>query len=74
MPSVTMIRHASSCRIAAGFLNCRPTPRRRQGQWDQSESYFNEAERLDPRNVYLLTQHAQIHILLRRFPEAAAKA
>jgi tetratricopeptide (TPR) repeat protein len=31
---------------------------RRRGQWDQSESYFNEAERLDPRNVGLLTQHA----------------
>ena len=31
---------------------------RRRGQWDQSESYFNEAERLDPRNVNLLTQHA----------------
>ena len=28
---------------------------RRQGQWDRSESYFNEAERLDPRNVSLLT-------------------
>src|SRR4029077_14214519 len=24
---------------------------RRQGQWDRSESYFNEAERVDPRNV-----------------------
>jgi len=31
---------------------------RRRGQWDQSESYFNEAERLDPRNVSLLTQQA----------------
>src|SRR6266702_4547013 len=28
---------------------------RRRGQWDHSESYFNEAERLDPRNVSLLT-------------------
>jgi serine/threonine protein kinase/tetratricopeptide (TPR) repeat protein len=46
---------------------------RRQGRWDQSESYFNEAERLDPRNVYLLTQHAQTHILRRRFPEALRK-
>jgi TolB-like protein/Tfp pilus assembly protein PilF len=27
---------------------------RRRGQWDQSESYFNEADRLDPRNVQLL--------------------
>src|SRR6266550_2347614 len=26
---------------------------RRRGQWDRSESYFNEAERLDPRNVSL---------------------
>src|SRR4029077_14398403 len=31
---------------------------RRRGQWDRSESYFNEAERLDPRNVSLLSQHA----------------
>src|SRR5881296_932803 len=31
---------------------------RRRGQWDRSESYFNEAERLDPRNLHLLTQHA----------------
>ena len=31
---------------------------RRRGQWDRSESYFNEAERLDPRNVALLSQHA----------------
>ena len=43
---------------------------RRRGQWDRSESYFNEAERLDPRNVELLTQHALSYICLRRFPEA----
>jgi TolB-like protein/class 3 adenylate cyclase/Tfp pilus assembly protein PilF len=46
---------------------------RRRGQWDRSESYFNEAERLDPRNVNLLTQHALSYILLRRFPEALLK-
>ena len=46
---------------------------RRRGQWDRSESYFNEAERLDPRNVYLLTQHAISYIDLRRFPEALRK-
>ena len=34
----------------------------RRGQWDRSESYFNEAERLDPRNVNLLTQHALSYI------------
>jgi tetratricopeptide (TPR) repeat protein len=46
---------------------------RRRGQWDRSESYFNEAERLDPRNVYLLSQHALSYIDLRRFPEALRK-
>ena len=46
---------------------------RRRGQWDRSESYFNEAERLDPRNVNLLTQHALSYICLRRFPEALRK-
>jgi len=46
---------------------------RRRGQWDRSESHFNEAERLDPRNVNLLTQHALSYILLRRFPEALRK-
>jgi serine/threonine protein kinase/Tfp pilus assembly protein PilF len=46
---------------------------RRRGQWDRSESYFNEAERLDPRNVALLTQHAASYVLLRRFPEALRK-
>jgi TolB-like protein/Tfp pilus assembly protein PilF len=46
---------------------------RRRGQWDRSESYFNEAERLDPRNVNLLGQHARSYIHLRRFPEALRK-
>jgi serine/threonine protein kinase/Tfp pilus assembly protein PilF len=46
---------------------------RRRGQWDRSEAYFNEAERLDPRNVSLLTQHAVSYICLRRFPEALRK-
>jgi len=46
---------------------------RRRGQWERSESYFNEAERLDPRNVSLLTQHAQSYVIIRRFPEALRK-
>ena len=46
---------------------------RRRGQWDRSESYFNEAERLDPRNVYVLGQHGQSYIALRRFAEALRK-
>ena len=46
---------------------------RRQDQWEQSESYFNEAERLDPRNVALLSEHALYFAVLRRFPEALKK-
>ena len=46
---------------------------RRRGQWDRSEAYFNEAERLDPRNAYMLSQHAQSYLCLRRFPEALRK-
>jgi serine/threonine protein kinase/Tfp pilus assembly protein PilF len=46
---------------------------RKRGQWDRSESYSNEAERLDPRNVNLLTQRAQSYVRLRRFPEALRK-
>jgi len=46
---------------------------RRRGHWDRSESYFNEAEQLDPRNVYLITQYAVNYICLRRFPEALRK-
>ncbi|MEY2485149.1 MAG: hypothetical protein QOH39_797 [Verrucomicrobiota bacterium] len=46
---------------------------RRRGQWDRSEAYFNEAERLDPRNVNLLTQQALSNINLRRFRETLRK-
>jgi len=46
---------------------------RRRGEWDRSESYFNEAERLDPRNVTMLNEHATSYISLRRFPEALRK-
>jgi TolB-like protein/Tfp pilus assembly protein PilF len=46
---------------------------RRRGQWDRSAAYFNEAERLDPRNVTMLSQHAILYMVLRRFPEALRK-
>src|SRR5207249_6911967 len=46
---------------------------RRRGQWDRSEAYLNEAERLDPRNVELLAQHAISYVCLRRFSEALRK-
>ncbi len=43
---------------------------RRRGEWEKTESYFKQTERLDPRNVILLGQHAQFYIEVRRFPEA----
>jgi TolB-like protein/class 3 adenylate cyclase/Tfp pilus assembly protein PilF len=46
---------------------------RRRGQWKESESYFIEAERLDPRNVNLLSQHALACVERRRFPDALRK-
>ena len=46
---------------------------RRRGQWDRIESYFNEAERLDPRDVNLLNVHAASYGFQRRFPEALRK-
>jgi eukaryotic-like serine/threonine-protein kinase len=46
---------------------------RRQGKWEQSESYFNEAEQLDPRNAFLINQRAVSYIALRRFTEALRK-
>jgi len=46
---------------------------RRRGQWDESENYFNEAEKFDPRNVSLLTQHAQSYGVRRQFPDALRK-
>ena len=46
---------------------------RRRGQWERSEAYFSEAERLDPRNVGLFTQHALLYNDIRRFPEALRK-
>src|SRR5438876_5967065 len=46
---------------------------RRQGEWDRSESHFTEAERLDPRNVNLLSQRAVSYRARRRYPEALRK-
>jgi len=46
---------------------------RRRGRWEQSEAYFNRAERLDPRNVRIIGQHAVLYKMLRRFPDAVRK-
>ena len=46
---------------------------RRRGQWSLSEFYFNDAERLDPRDANLLTQHALSYFILRDFAAARKK-
>ena len=46
---------------------------RRRGNWSWCESYLNEAERLDPRNLPLLHGQKAIYEQLHRFPEALRK-
>jgi serine/threonine protein kinase/Flp pilus assembly protein TadD len=46
---------------------------RKRGHWEQSDAYFNRAERLDPRNVRIVGQHAMLYKILRRFPDALRK-
>jgi tetratricopeptide (TPR) repeat protein len=43
---------------------------RRQGYWDESVAYREEALALDPRNVFLLDDTAWTYIMLRQFPAA----
>jgi serine/threonine protein kinase len=43
---------------------------RNEGQWDESNAYFERALSLDPRNVELLAQAATNYEWLRQFPAA----
>ncbi len=43
---------------------------RREGHWDQSVTYWEQALALDPRNMALLTDAAWTYTMLRQFPAA----
>jgi tetratricopeptide (TPR) repeat protein len=43
---------------------------RREGHWDQSTAYFEQALALDPRNAELLIGAAETYSMLRQFPVA----
>jgi TolB-like protein/predicted Ser/Thr protein kinase/Tfp pilus assembly protein PilF len=43
---------------------------RREGHWDESIAYFEQALTLDPRNVGLLIDAATTYTMLRQFPAA----
>jgi TolB-like protein/Tfp pilus assembly protein PilF len=46
---------------------------RSQGRWDQCDAYFNEAERVDPRNVAMIFQHTFSYLARRHYPETLRK-
>ena len=43
---------------------------RREGHWDESIAYYEQALALDPRNVELLNDAALTYAMLRQFPTA----
>jgi TolB-like protein/Tfp pilus assembly protein PilF len=43
---------------------------RREGHWDESVAYWEQALALDPRNLQLLTSAALTYAILRQFPSA----
>ena len=62
--SARCYRVAASSRYALGRVT------RREGNWDESVAYFEQALTLEPRNVELLMELAETYGMVRQFPAA----
>ena len=61
---------AKCCQAAARSHAALALVARREGHWDESVAYFEQALALDPRNVELLNEAAWTYPTLRQFPTA----
>ena len=73
LPSITLSKRIVFCPITAAFFKAWLMLNGGEATGTRARRTFNEAEKLDPRNVNLLSQHARSYVCLRRFPEALAK-
>ena len=61
---------AKCCQAAARSHAALAIVARREGHWDESVAYWEQALALDPRNVQLLNEAAVTYAQLRQFPTA----
>ncbi len=59
-----MLPGSSEVRTALGRVT------RREGRWDESIAFYEQALAMDPRNVELLTDAAETYGMVRQFPAA----
>ena len=72
-PRVTSNRRADSYPVTAGSLKRWHLSNAGEVAGSKVKRYFNRAERLDPRNVRIIGQHALLYTDTRRFPDAVRK-